>query len=127
MRRRASAAGVSLAVLRWACCEWLQDAAERCTASPVIPPPAPTLPPLGANPLPPSPGMEATLLARSLPEAAPAARSREVRVGVGMRWLVVRLTGGLALPLRLACRGLPVPEAVRLGRLLPGRLLYAEV
>ncbi len=77
--------------------------------------------------MPPSPGMEAILFAQSLPEAAPAARSREVRVGVGVRWLALRLTGGLALPLRPACRGLPVPEAVRLGRLLPGRLLFAEV
>lgn len=110
--------------------EWLHNAADRCTASPPARLP-PTLPALAA--FAPSPGMEAILLVRSLPglpwpgprAPAAAARSSEVRVGVGMTWLALRLTGGLALPLRLARSGLVAPEAVRLGRLLAGRLLYA--
>lgn len=135
MRRRASAAGDSLALLRWPCgerLEWLHEAAERCTGLPALPPPPATSLAIVANPLPPSPGMEAVLLGRSLPwpptrAPAPAARSSEVRVGVGVRWLAFRLTGGLALPLRLARNGLAAPEADRLGRLLAGRLLYAVV
>ncbi len=113
---------------------WLQDAADRCTASSSSSPPClaallPSPPAPAALPAP-SPGREAILLPRGLAAAKPrplGSRAREARPLVApAATLPLRLTGGLrlaALFFRLV-EGEAAPEpAVRLGRLLAGRLL----